>query len=525
MFDESRLERLIAAYFDQELTAAEKCELEAMLLGSARARQMFQDHSEWHGLTREWALQSQTAGFLEEVPAGKKVLPFARRAWIAAGLAACLVFGWWMLPSGDRPTPDSAEQPADASRDDVALLGQAIDVEWEGRAHAIGSALPKGWLKIRKGTLQLDFYSGARVVLEGPASLELLSPDLARLELGKLTAKVPPPAEGFTVLNARLRVVDRGTEFGMSATGEDECEVHVFDGEVELQGEVPHATARELFGGDAVLIRQGKSMAFTANRQSFVDPGRMQEAVARESAARWESWRAASQSFREAAGLRVYFDFEDLDVDGMILRNRAAGAEGDSNGSVIGCEMLSGRWSKKSALGFAKTSDRVRFRAEGGSPSVTLMAWVRVDSLPLDHNALLSMAPDKIGEIHWKLDKEGRLLIGIRAAPELVYESWERLESPAIVTPQDFGRWMHLATVIDGELGVMKHFVNGSQVASGPLTRRVPLQLGLANLGNFDPASPASPGVGRARAFNGRMDEFALFTRALSAEEIAGWIR
>ena len=33
------------------------------------------------------------------------------------------------------------------------------------------------------------------------------------------------------------------------------------------------------------------------------------------------------------------------------------------------------------------------------SPSLTLMAWVRVDSLPLDHNSLLSMAPDKIGEI------------------------------------------------------------------------------------------------------------------------------
>jgi hypothetical protein len=146
---------------------------------------------------------------------------------------------------------------------------------------------------------------------------------------------------------------------------------------------------------------------------------------------------------------------------------------------------------------------------------------VRVDSLPLYHNSLLSMAPDEIGEIHWKIDRSGRLLLGMRAASAPVYESWERLESPVIATSRDFGRWMHLATVIDGEAGVMKHFVNGTQVATAPMKRRVPVKLGLANLGNFDAGSPTSPGSGTVRAFNGRIDEFALFKRALSAEEIA----
>jgi len=52
------------------------------------------------------------------------------------------------------------------------------------------------------------------------------------------------------------------------------------------------------------------------------------------------------------------------------------------------------------------------------------------------------------------------------------------------------------------------------------MKRRVPVQLGLANLGNFDASSPASPTSGLVRAFNGRIDEFALLTRALAAEEI-----
>src|SRR5690606_17740565 len=146
--------------------------------------------------------------------------------WIAAGLAACVACGWWLLP---RPTPTAkgiTERTARAS-EEVALLGMAVDVEWAGRQFTPGEALPKGLLNIRKGTLRLDFYSGARVILEGPARLELLSPDLARLDEGKLTAKVPPPAQGFTVLNGDLRVVDRGTQFGMSVTGTDDCTVHV----------------------------------------------------------------------------------------------------------------------------------------------------------------------------------------------------------------------------------------------------------------------------------------------------------
>ncbi|RYD65933.1 MAG: hypothetical protein EOP83_06265 [Verrucomicrobiaceae bacterium] len=524
MFDEARLERLISAHFDRELTAEERRELESMLLSSSKARQLFLDHAEMHGLVREQAMQADGATLLDEVTSGKKVLPFTRRAWIAAGLAACVALGWWLIPSDKPPGTDGFAQ-TELEHNEVALLDRAINVEWDGPSFAPGSALPKGPIKILKGTLQLDFYSGARVVLEGPASLELLSPDLARLHSGKLTAKVPPPAQGFTVMNANLRVVDRGTEFGMSVNGADDCEVHVFDGEVELQGDVPEATARELFEGHAVSIRQGKSEAIAANRGSFVDSSRLLQAAALENDAQWETWRTASQAFSETPGLRIHFDFQDLDPAALILRNRAAGADENSNGTIIGCDVLSGRWERKGALGFAKTSDRVRFRSEGTAPAVTLMAWVRVDSLPLEHNALLSMAPDKLGEVHWKLDQAGRLLLGLRSSSEFAYNSWERLESPSVFAPKDFGRWTHLATVIDSETGMMKHFVNGSEVATGQMKRRVPVQLGLSNLGNFDASSPTSPNIGFVRSFNGRIDEFALLTRALTAEEIAGHAR
>ena len=221
------------------------------------------------------------------------------------------------------------------------------------------------------------------------------------------------------------------------------------------------------------------------------------------------------------SGLKVYFDFEQVSPGSSVLVNQAQGADADSNGSIIGCDALPGRWARKGALGFARTSDRVRFRTSGSSPSATMMAWVRVDSLPQDHNALFSMSPMQVGEIHWKIDKAGKLLLGLRAEKQLAFNAWERLESPKVVTASDFGRWMHFATVIDGEQGVMKHFVNGEEVASAPMKRRPAIPFGMANLGNFDAAFP-DQNDGIIRSFNGRIDEFALFTRALTAAEIAG---
>lgn len=518
MIDESRLERLIDAHFDLQLTPGERGELEAMLLSSSKARQRFLERAEWHGLLREYALRDGGGKVLcgMETPEPRRIRRL-RGVWIGAAAAACLAVGLWLVPKRDRDA-GLTDAPPVSSNTEVALLECAVGVEWDGASPEPGSAVSPGVLKFRSGTISLGFYSGARVVLEGPAAVELVSADLVRLDYGKLTAKVPPPAEGFTVVNNGLRVVDRGTQFGMNVSGNGGCEVHVFDGEVELQGEVPESASRELFEGDGVSIREGRATPITADRGSFADPVGMLEAAARETEVQRKKWTESSLEFRKAKGLRVYFDFEGIPASEGTLPNRAAGADRDSDGSIIGCDRLTGRWDSKTSLGFAKTSDRVRFRTQGTADSITLMASVRVDSLPLDHNSLLSMAPGSPGEVHWKIDRVGRLLVGLRAVATRDFKSWERLESPPVVGPADFGRWIRLTTVLDAGHGEIRHYVNGRRVATGPFQRKIPIQLGTANLGNLDPTwYDAHP----VRNFNGRIDEFALFTRALSDEEVA----
>jgi hypothetical protein len=521
MFDETRFQVLVAAFFDQQLGPEEKGELEGMLLSSSRARQLYLDQAEWNGLTREWALRGHS---LETTAAFEpKVRPRVSFWKWGVGIAACFIaigaFNHFRNKEGAEDQT-AFRVPVEEGQD-VAMIGQSTGVVWEPGEKALvpGSPLTKGWLRIREGTLRLDFYSGARVILQGPASIELLSPDLARLDKGTLRVVVPTPARGFTLLNGDFRAVDRGSEFGMRADNPGRFDVHVFRGELELAGGTTFPQ-RRLHEGEALAVRSDSLTPFPADSQAFMDPATLYQVNIRETKALREAWGESSAIFRSTPDLLVYYDFDDLDPASPGIPNRAMGSKDETSATIIGCERLSGRLKDNSSLGFTKTSDRVRFRLSGKKTSLTMMAWVRVDSLKLDHNSLLSMAADEVGEVHWKLDRSGKLLLGLRASAALDYGSWERLESPKVVTERDFGRWIHFASVIDGDEGTMKHYINGEEVASGRIRRATPVQLGLANLGNFDPASQERAKFGTGRSFNGRIDEFALIGRSMKPEEI-----
>jgi hypothetical protein len=102
----------------------------------------------------------------------------------------------------------------------------------------------------------VTFDSGARVVLEGAAALEVNSAWEVTLRRGTLKANVPPEAVGFSVANRAVRVVDLGTEFTMVADANG-AEVFVLKGEVEA---APRAT-REL---ETILLREKEPRRFAA---------------------------------------------------------------------------------------------------------------------------------------------------------------------------------------------------------------------------------------------------------------------
>src|SRR5437773_7711505 len=122
--------------------------------------------------------------------------------------------GVWAFWSKQSTTRNGATSSA------VAMLARAVDPRWGGKSAPlrVGSALEPGWLRLESGLAQVVFYSGARVVIEGPTDLQLVSPAEAVCPAGRLLAEVPHAARGFHVKTSQINVVDRGTTFGIDAT-------------------------------------------------------------------------------------------------------------------------------------------------------------------------------------------------------------------------------------------------------------------------------------------------------------------
>ena len=133
--------------------------------------------------------------------------------WILA-LAACvalLAAGWWALRFSH-----SSERKGTTSKA-VAMLNRVVDAQWNQRDEAprLGAPLEPGWLRLKSGLAQIVFYSGARVVIEGPTELQIISESEASCRSGRLTAEVPPQARGFRVDTPQMKVTDLGTSFGL----------------------------------------------------------------------------------------------------------------------------------------------------------------------------------------------------------------------------------------------------------------------------------------------------------------------
>lgn len=417
-----------------------------------------------------------------------------------AALAACITLaGTWVF--GLLSADDEATTTA------VAVLSRDVNVEWEGRSYASGSPLAPGVLKLKSGLVQIEFYMGARVTLEGPAEFRLVSPSEAFCSSGKLSAHVPPQARGFKIDTPKGTIVDLGTDFGLDLNVPS-AELHVFKGEVELHA--LGSAMKPLREGEGITLNESRPI--TANQSAFASLGNLDERTAESQRLAFESWLTSSPRWNNDPSLLMRLDFQDR-ADTRSLRNHALHAPAVPAGSIVGCNWTQGRWPGKRALEFRNVSDRVRLIVPGEYPALTLSAWVRVHGLDRAYNSLFMIEGYADGAVHWQITREGKLRLGLAGREGKPSRDHD---TPAIFTPERFGQWMHLATVIDPKAQEVRHYMNGELSAKVPLANVFPVRLGIADLGNWNDGGPRVA----IRHFSGAMDEFMLFSRVLSDAEL-----
>lgn len=540
--------RLAEAIVNDEASVEQVDRLDAILLDDESARSLYLDYIDVHaGLRRRYLSPeadddgSPTIGSDDHGPTpSARPVAYLGAYWlpaIAATLAVVLLYPGSEDRSGvsDASGVDPAATGAvalsehDPSMNGVAVLSRLVDVEWSEDAPSYdeGMPVPAGLLSIDSGVVQVEFYCGAVAVLEGPARLELVSAEEAALRAGKLRARVPTRARGFEITTASGTIVDLGTEFAVEAPTEGEPgELHVIDGEVRYEP-LPESKVASvsLRSGEAVWLGEdGVRPPPARGHARFLGPTEVETLTRENSTARRRVWESHREGLLSDPDLIALYGYSSEPEWSRLFRNWAPNGGDDTHGSVVGAEWVEGRWDGHKALRFANASHRVSISLPGEHGSLTLATWVALDRMHASNRVAL-MHPELSQDcaLFWTLDRvpTGALLhFAETSKPTDLADRQHYSSKRLVVVNEDRGAWMHFATVYDSQEQRVRHFSNGKLANSIPLERVKPLSIGEADLGNWPYRGWAKGTEFENRNLMGRMDEFIVVGRALSAKEI-----
>lgn len=515
---------LIQGCLDQRLSNEEFEALQAFLRESSEARQQYLDLARLDAGLRDVGLGDVGLGGESNVVAFS---PSSEKrnlnGWaVVAAVAVVMAFLTPLALLLRGPGVEEPSLPQMAEVSGVAVITAEAGAVWENEDFATGMALEPGPIILKEGLAQIDFFGGASISLSGPAKLELVNGDTAILHAGILKADVPPAARGFEVHAVDVVLEDLGTSFGLSVGESNRADLIVFDGEVRATG--LDGSPRLFFGSDSALFDSGKVIRQSADKiGDFPDITDVIAGSGSREEARYAAWRESSLDRRRDPRLIAYYDFENLTEATRRLRNQALHGDGlELDGGIVGARVANGRWGRKTSLDFRAEGDRVRFNIPGEWEALTFYAWVRVDALDRQLNSLFLTDHFDANEIHWQLSRSGHMHFATSPMGAVdIPEHNRRFFSEEFWDPSMSGQWLLLAVSAEKGVGKVKSYVNGKpiEIVNGTQTHK-PLQamrIGKADLGNW--SEPIWEQT--IRTLNGRIDEFAIYSVALSPEEIA----
>lgn len=129
-----------------------------------------------------------------------------------------------------------AAQIASASDDAVPALGSIIatrNCRWGGQQRACGDAVRTGQqLDLQHGVAEIEFDSGATLLLEGPAQLQVEHDGGLLLRRGRLAVHSAVDLASLPIRAGRIRIIEQNASYGLIAEASGREEVHVFQGSV-----------------------------------------------------------------------------------------------------------------------------------------------------------------------------------------------------------------------------------------------------------------------------------------------------
>ena len=411
----------------------------------------------------------------------------------------------------------------------VAVVRKVIDVDWDNEQSvlSVGETMASRRIQFQRGLVELQTNKGALVRMEGPVDLTVVSGMKVLCHKGRLRVDIPESAHGFVVRSPLVNVVDRGTSFAMDVGGGSPTEVHVIDGMVELESKLTNLPKRELLEGQSISVNSRGIQDIPSRAEEFPSAGLMTSRLQTAVESEMKTWKRRRDAMITDPTCFMYFDFEETWPFDTVLTNHSPVTNGIGDGTTVGCGWAMGRWRSKRAVVFRNDFDRLLVPLSKKLTSFSCTASVRVDSLDSRAIYLLAIRDSENESLEWQLTPiiagktNGRLRLKRRNSTG----SEDNYLSKPFFRPEQVGTWLRLAFVWDAETGVCRQYVNG-KLAS---THKFKAILGEQRTIHADHLEIGN-GEGKARDLgfssthlSGCIDEFSMFDRAMTAEEIRAY--
>ncbi|MCO8120638.1 iron dicitrate transport regulator FecR [Stieleria sp. TO1_6] len=491
---------------------------------------------------------------------GNMFQPIVLAAGAVAALLLVTVFYWQNQHSVPaEPVPNQIATRVDTTRNTesvlsedsvgaVAVLSQSVDAKWHGSTRpVIGDPLAVGDLRLLAGTVQIEFLSGVRLLLRGPAEVELRAADEMVLREGSASCFVTEMGRGFRIITKDMDVIDVGTAFSIDVGSDRPPEVHVLEGSVEIVAPQTDMLALNEHQAIRMTAVGPERVAYSPNR--FPQPADLRRQQLESGKRRYERWQQQARDLTDDPAVLLHYTFEDSDPGSLEVRNIATDGDDVTDGVIIGCDWTAGRWASKRAILYRNAGDRVLFQVPGAYQALTLLVWARVDALTQQTTSLLMtesplrrarFAPagnrmieqalrrrstSNVQTVRWELTQQQTNSAFNVGYGSNVPKNWTYHTSVApnsAIHPNNWGQWSCFAVTANVKTGDIVHYVNGVRTGTGNLTNTSALLLDFMELGNFGAsADEIRRSSGRSqRRFYGAIDEVLIANRVFDDSEI-----
>jgi hypothetical protein len=156
-------------------------------------------------------------------------------------------------------------------------LSGAVGARWAGAKLELpeGELFRKGQrLELVEGLAEVCFRGGARLVVQGPAIVQIRDENSAWVSVGRIAALVPKLAAPFSVRTLVADLTSREAEYGAEIDVDGSIATQIYKGNVELQlnGSVDSPSSTQLSGGQGLRVDapSGRVGPLAPNRMRFV---------------------------------------------------------------------------------------------------------------------------------------------------------------------------------------------------------------------------------------------------------------